>query len=133
MSSRFSLRMVRILRLAVVGILGVIVMAAVSCTVRLAVGAGFLQAAAFALLPYLFTTFFCMLLLRKWHSENNIFGCAAIAVGVSIAMLCGFSLPDPLLLLRQGLPVLLPICVLLTAAEAYRYLKESEELQCSFC
>ena len=135
MSSRFSLRTVKIIRLAIIGVAGLAVMLAVSCMLRAVTGMSLFVSFAGAGMPYLVTTFLCMLLIRRWHSPKNIYGCAVIAAGVCAAMsggieflarcsagLCGLALPGGLL-----------ISAVLTAAEVCRYIKESEELQWNLC
>ena len=57
MASRFSLRMLKILRLALVGLAGAVAMAAVSCVLKIVTGVDLLCSLALACIPYLATTF----------------------------------------------------------------------------
>ena len=131
MASRFSLRMLKILRLTLVGLSGAVTMAAVSCVLKITTGVNLLCSLALACIPYLATTFFSMLLIRKWHSRKNIYGCVAIALFVCLFTYCGVELAAGLS--RGVLWVSLLICVLLTGSEISKYLKESETLQWNLC
>ena len=79
MSSRFSLRTIKIIRLAIIGIAGLAIMLAASCALSAVTGMNLFVSFAAAGVPYLITTFLCMLLIRRWHSPKNIYGCVVIA------------------------------------------------------
>lgn len=130
MTSRFSLRMLRIMRLGIIGIAGFFVILSVSCTVRILTDAAFWTAVISSALPYLLTTFLCMALIRRWHSPNNIYGCAVIAGCVCMLML---GKAKTVLLCSALLYAALPVLILLTAIEISRYIKESEELTWNLC
>ena len=130
-TSRFSLRMIKILRLVIIGIAGVAVMLVLSFVLRIAIGADLLSSFALAGIPYLLTTFFCMLLIRKWHSAKNIYGCIAIAFVVCLTVFCGIRMLAlyPAEFCRWFLSLILLLSIILTVIEVCKYLKESEELQ----
>ena len=135
MSSRFSLRTIKIIRLAIIGIAGLAVMLAASCALRAITGMSLFVSFAAAGVPYLLTTFLCMLLIRRWHSPKNIYGCVVIAAGVCAAMFGGIEFLESCCagLCRAALPGVLLLSAALTAAEGCRYIKESEELQWNLC
>lgn len=135
MSSRFSLRTIKIIRLAIIGFAGLAVMLAASCALKAVTGMSLFISFAAAGVPYLVTTFLCMLLIRRWHSPKNIYGCAVIAAGVCAAMFGGIDVLERCWtgLCRAALPGVFLISAALTAAEACRYIKESEELQWNLC
>lgn len=129
-ASRFSSRLLRIMRLTIIGFAGLVVMLSVSCTITVLTGAALMPAIAFAALPYLLTSLLCMELIRRWHSPRNIYGCFVIAACVSAVT---FSYPmNPVpgsALLYAAVLVLL----LLITAEVRKYVNESEEYPCSLC
>ena len=135
MSSRFSLRTITIIRLAIIGIAGLAIMLAASCALRAVTGMGLFVSFAAAGVPYLVTTFLCMLLIRRWHSPKNIYGCVVIAAGVSAAMFGGIDILEHCCagLYRSVLSGVLLISVGLTAVEVCGYIRESEELQWNLC
>lgn len=130
MSSRFSLRMLRIMRLGIIGIASLFVIISVSCVIRMLTGAALLPSVVFAVVPYLLTTFLCMILIRHWHSRNNIYGCTVIAVCVSVLVLTKM---ETMFLCTSLLYAALPVLVVLTTVEFCGYIKESEELQWNLC
>lgn len=135
MSSRFSLRTIKIIRLAIIGFAGLAVMLAASCTLRVVTGMSLFVSFAATGVPYLVTTFLCMLLIRRWHSPKNIYGCVVIAIVVCAAMFGGIDVLACCCsgLCRAVLPGGFLISTVLTAVEVCRYIKESEELQWNLC
>ena len=135
MSSRFSLRTINIIRLAIIGFTGLAVMLAASCALKAVTGMSLFVSFAAAGVPYLVTTFLCMLLIRRWHSPKNIYGCVVIAAGVCAAMFGGIEFLESCSagLCRVALPGVLLVSAVLTAVEGCRYIKESEELQWNLC
>ena len=135
MSSRFSMRMLKAIRLAIIGIAGLVIMLTVSCTLKLITGTDMIISFALVGVPYLITTFLCMLLIRRWHSPKNIYGCIVIALVVCIAMSGSIELLESCSAVLRGsaLSVSLAVSIILTAAEFCRYINESEELQWNLC
>lgn len=134
-ASRFSLRLILTLRLALVGMAGLAVMLAGSLVLKAETGTDWVCSFSLAGIPYLLTTFLCMLLIRKWHSPKNIYGCIGIACAVCAVMSggTGFSAAHPSGLIRLLLPLLLAASAALTVREACRYCKESEDLSWNLC
>ena len=135
MSSRFSLRTINIIRLAIIGIAGLAIMLAASCALSAVMGMNLFVSFAAAGVPYLITTFLCMLLIRRWHSPKNIYGCVVIAAGVCAAMFGGIDILERCCagLYRSALSGVLLISAGLTAVEVCAYIRESEELQWNLC
>lgn len=135
MSSRFSLRTITIIRLAIIGIAGLAIMLAASCALSAVTGMNLFVSFAAAGVPYLITTFLCMLLIRRWHSPKNIYGCVVIAAGVCAAMFGGIDILERCCagLYRSALSGVLLISAGLTAVEVCAYIRESEELQWNLC
>ena len=135
MSSRFSLRTLNIIRLAIIGFTGLAVMLAASCALKAVTGMSLFVSFAAAGVPYLVTTFLCMLLIRRWHSPKNIFGCVVIAAVVCVAMFGGIDILVCCCagLCRAVLPGVLLVSAVLTTVEECRFIKESEELEWNLC
>ena len=129
MSSRFSLRTIMIIRLAIIGIAGLAIMLAASCALSAVTGMNLFVSFAAAGVPYLITTFLCMLLIRRWHSPKNIYGCVVIAAGVCAAMFGGIDILERCCagLYRSALSGVLLISAGLTAVEVCAYIRESED------
>ena len=131
MATRFSRRMIKVLRLAIIGLAAGVTMLTVSCVLKAITGADFFRSLSLACLPYLTTTFFSMVLIRKWHSRKNIYGCVAIAFVVCLATFCGAEILASLSI--EGLLFALTASVFFTGCEFGKYLKESEALQWNLC
>lgn len=134
-ASRFSLRMVEILRLTVIGIAGAVIVLAASWAIKLLTGSELPRSFALAGTPYLITTFLCMLIIRKWHSEKNIYGCIAAAAVVCLLVLGGMTMLEscPEEICRWIILILFEISFVLTVCEANKYVIESEEIQWNLC
>ncbi len=135
MSTRFSLRTIRTLQLIIIGTVSLAVMTAISWTLKKSAGTDFLLSIAMVGIPYLMTAFLCMLLVRRWHSSKNIYGCIAIAFAVSIAMFGGLEYVPAVSVgfFRSALFLSFVILFLITVAEAYKYIRGSEELLWNLC
>lgn len=135
MASRFSLRMLRVLQLAILGAAGLLVMTAAAVALRAAMGPAGGFPFALAAAPYLLTTALCMLVIRRWHSPKNIYGCALAALAVAVATMFGldFLRECPAGAGRMVLPAALIGSVLFAAAEVRQYLKESEDYSWNLC
>lgn len=130
MSTRFSLKSIVLARL---GILGITNMLFLILLIPLAVrnnGTTLFQTGVYMLCPYLITTFFGLLAVRKIHGKESIYLCAGIAVSVSFVSL----------ILHQILPVVYKNYYFVwwvgflflflggTLRESYKIIKQSEEL-----
>lgn len=135
MSTRLSLRMLKALRLVLLGAVGLLCILSAAAALK-----HFLTCSVpFALLvvgvPYMVTTSACMVLIRRWHAKENIYGCAVIAAGVSFLTMMAANLPmlDWLALRRMECVLLVAAAVFWVMKESYVYLTESEEYQWSLC
>ena len=135
LASRFSLRMLSILRLVIIGCAGLLVTISLSLVLTLTTGLTLPVSFAAASVPYLLTASLCMVLIRRWRSPYNIHGCAVIAALVCAVSLWGTELMQsfPAASCRSALFALLFLLLLLTGAEVKNYILESGEYQWNFC
>lgn len=135
MATRFSVRMIKSIRLVLVGIAGLLAVGVTSIVSFFFLNMQLRSAALFCAYPYMITTYACMIVIRKWHAKENIIGCVAIAAMVSVFTItkCIFCLCLMLQLSEMTGLLLLLFIVIITAREIYLYLKESEELQWNLC
>lgn len=126
--TRFSLRYIRIVRMFLVGIFSMLLLTVAGMVLQAASIGKSAEWMAFVTVPYLISTYGSMLVTRKWHSRDNIFGVLAVCLfsgmlpfAIRMASLSG---------LVTGQTTLLLIAVLLAAIfrEAGLYVKESEDL-----
>lgn len=127
-ASRFSSRLIRLMRLLYLGIGSLALIGVASFVIgRVADGGGAMVFAIVAL-PYLTNVWGCLMLIRRWHSKDNIYGCAAVTIFTCLipsamkGMLAGRLLPT-----AHALLVLLLI-FMLAVREGVLFVRESEEL-----
>lgn len=89
MSTRFSLRTVKLARLVVVGIVDVVVLGIAAAAIDIQGQIGPAQAVMLVMLPYLATAWGCLAITRKIHSRRDIYACWGWAA--CIAFICGVS------------------------------------------
>ncbi len=135
MTTRFSMRMIRSVRLTLAGTAGVISVAVVALTIIFTSGVPVPGAVLMSAFPYMITACACMFLIRRWHAGENIFGCLAIAAGVSVLSVteCAGYIVKALHFNELTCFILLLLTVFMMGRQAYLYVKESEELQWNLC
>ncbi len=135
MSARLSRRMLKALRLAAVGLAGFLSILIATVLLKLFSFYSVQAALLLAGVPYLLTTSSCMMLIRKWHEKENIYGCIAIAACVCAASLTAGTHPAFALLTssRISCSALFAATLLWAVWEFKIYLKESEEYQWNLC
>ena len=132
-ASRFSLRFIRIVRMFILGVFSMALLLTVGIILRITIVASFSEQMILVVFPYLISAYGAMLVTRKWHGKENVFGVLAV---------CAFAglLPyviRPIKLsgqLTDGF-FLLMIALLLVALirECMLYVKESEDLSWNLC
>lgn len=135
MSTRLSRRMLMALRLVMVGLAGFVSITTAAVLLKIFFSYSIHAALLLAGVPYLLTTSACMMLIRKWHAKENVFGCIAIAACVCSVSLAEETQPafDILVASRIWCTALLAAALLWTVWEFEIYLKESEKYQWSLC
>ena len=134
-TTRLSKRMLKSIRLTLSGTAGIVAVLIVALTLVLTSGVSVSNAVLNSVFPYMITSCACMNLIRRWHANENIFGCIAIA-----ACVCVFSLTDCLNYIYAAFHLgefaslaLMILLLIVLMREAYLYVKESEELQWNLC
>lgn len=131
--SRFSLRYIRTLRMFIMGIFSLMILIAVSIILKVSLATQSVDCLAFAVVPYLVSTYGAMLVTRKWHSRDNIFGVLAVCL---FSGLLPFIAKAARLSGQRSDPALILLVAVLLAAiirEGRLYIKESEDLAWNLC
>ena len=84
MVTRFSLRMQKSVRIFIGGVLGIIIHVLIIPFLSIKLGIAPCISVLALGCPYLFTSWGCMLITRKYHNSENIYGCTAIAMSAAI-------------------------------------------------
>lgn len=132
-ASRFSLRFIRIVRMFILNIFSIAVLLAAGAILHVTADASFTEQIILVVCPYFVSAFGAMLVTRKWHGKENVFGVLAICAS---AGLLPFVI-RPIILVRQlpdGLFLLMTVLLFLEfARECTLYVKESEDLSWNLC
>ena len=79
-ASRFSLRFIRIVRMFILGIFSLVLLFSVGIILRITATASVMDHMMLVVFPYLVSAYGAMLVTRKWHGKENIFGVLAVCV-----------------------------------------------------
>lgn len=79
-SSRFSLRMLRMTRMCLLGICSLVITLGTTGMFRAYVETGFLRSFCLVSIPYLLNVWGCLWLIRRWHAKENIYGCIGLTM-----------------------------------------------------
>ena len=132
-SSRFSLQLIRMARMLIWGTLSLIIILLGTIFFQNYFETNILITGCFVGFPYLFSVWGCLLITRKWHSKDNIYGC----VGVTV-LSCMMPLFIELLKLWEYVTkpaVSIAVIVILIAAvrESILYVRDGEDLSWNLC
>lgn len=83
-ATRFSLKAVTFARLFLLGICNLVLLIVLAPFMIGMCKLSPLAAGVYLLAPYLATSFLCLLMLRMWHSKENVIACGGISVGISL-------------------------------------------------
>lgn len=86
-STRFSLKAVTLARLCIMGVSNLFVLICITPFIVNMCQISPVNAVVYLLLPYTATSFFCLIILRLWHSNESIYACAAASIGISLLCL----------------------------------------------
>lgn len=127
-SSRFSFRFLRMIRMLILGAFSLIFILIASVALDNTISTNILETFCFIGCPYFLNVSGCIFITRKWHSKENIFGCAGLTL---FSCLLPF-IADKTDFLRKVdsryLLIALIALILLTVKESILYICESEEL-----
>lgn len=127
-ASRFSLRFLRLVQMLILGTVSLLLITVCAVMINDILEISIPQTLCYLGIPYLFNVWGCLLLTRKWHGDNNVYGCVAITVFSSVISF----VYNPIVLYQQliGMSayVLLGVILGVTVREMAKYIKESEDL-----
>lgn len=124
-SSRFSLKAVVFARLCILGLSNLFLLSVLAPFMIGLCQISAIDAVVYLLCPYTMTSFLCLLILRYWHSNENILACAGISIIVSLF----FFLSDHLKELTIGPIYYLSITLVLLALMLLEYKKYFTDLE----
>lgn len=120
-SSRFSLRMVRMIRMCLLGIFSFVMILGTTMMFYPYLESGFLQSFCLVSIPYMLDIWGCLWLIRNWHAKENTYGCMGITM---VTCLLPFFVQKLHIIndMSQGfIYTILVIIVLASCKEAWAY------------
>lgn len=132
-SSRFSLRFIRLVRMFIVGIITVGLFIALGIIFRVLFilsGTDYLIMFVF---PYLISDLGAMIVTRKWHRKDNVIGIFAVCIFCSIAPLAIREIKIAIQLPNMFIGVGIIALAALVIRECVLYVKESENISWNLC
>lgn len=128
-ASRFSKTFIKMVRLFISGTFSAIALIICSLIMNYSLGINVSFILMLVIVPFLLNTYGSMVIIRRWHSKNNIYGCVALSVGCSLLPLLnnikGLLASVPL----WGALIIGMILVAATVKELIGYVRyESEEI-----
>ena len=79
-ASRFSLRFIRMTRMLILGTISFLLILVCSCVLKKYIDIHPMITVCFVGFPYLFSVWGSLLITRKWHAKENIYGCVGVTV-----------------------------------------------------
>ncbi len=130
---RFSLRFVRLVRMCIIGVFTLVLFMGVGIIMRTRLAITFIDYIVCVITPYLVSDFGAMLVARRWHNKENIYGIFVVCIVSSL-------IPFVIKLFRQSgflsdvaIVVITAILLIAVVRESIKYVKESENLSWNLC
>ena len=132
-ASRFSLRFIKSIRIFLMGCATLIIVIATSVVLRGKTGFDFLTILGLIGTPYMLSAWGNLLITRRWHDKENIYGCLAVAFATCLlpALLekaIRFQVIQPFVVVS-----LFVVVSALTVRESILYIREREDLSWNLC
>lgn len=132
MSSRFSLRFVKMIRMFILGVFSSLILFVSMLIVQRYLQSSLMKTLFFISFPYFFQVCFSLWILRKWHMKENIYGCIGVT-GISTLLPEIFILvEDEIVIPPLVYMIFLLLILFVTGREVIKYVKESEKLIWNF-
>lgn len=124
--TRFSIRFVRMTRMLILGCFSFITIIASSVALGCRLEIGVTRTLVYIACPYLLNAFGCLLILRKWHAAENIFGCIGSSLATALIPLAAERMN---IIQTVSIKVLAVACICLlglAVKESILYIRERE-------
>lgn len=132
-SSRFSLRFVRLVRMFIIGLFTMGLFLAIGIILKSVSMVTEIEYVIFVIIPYLVSVFGAMLVARKWHGRENIFGLFGTCVFGSVLPFLIKEIRSAGVFPDLFLGVAAVILFVAVIREGYFYIKESENVSWNWC
>lgn len=132
-ASRFSLRFIRMTRMLISGTISCLLILVCTCILRKFLGISPMITVCYVGFPYLFNVWGSLLITRKWHAKENIYGCVGVTIlSCLMPYIAEFvKLWTYISSLTASLVILILLAV--TVRESILYIMEGRELSWNLC
>lgn len=132
-TSRFSLRYIRMVRIAILGIFSSITLLISSIIFKSIFSVSFTDIFLNIAIPYFLSIWGGLVITRKWHSNENILAIAGVSLLNSIFPIIVREVEKVFNISTYFVLILTVFVVIATVKECFIYVKESENLSWSLC
>lgn len=128
-SCRFSLRFLRFVRMFIIGIFTIGLLLSIGIIMKVLSAFTIIEYIACVLTPYLISDLGAMIVTRRWHGNENVYGIFAVCIASSLV-------PFIVKMLRLHDTAIVAIAAVIFIAvirECVKYVKESENISWNLC
>lgn len=127
-TSRFSLRMIIATRMMILGIFSLVIITLGTVVIKSVFDIGLLQVLSCICLPYLLNIMGCLIVIRRWHASENIYGCCGVTFAACLIPYF-IEKSEYLSSVSQGwMGAVMALVLIVTIIECILYFRESENL-----
>ena len=127
-TSRFSLRMIIATRMMILGIFSLVIIVLGTVVIKSVFDIGLLQVLNCICLPYLLNIMGCLIVIRRWHARENIYGCCGVTFATCIIPYL-VERSEYISSVSQGwIGAVMVLVLIVTIVECILYFRESESL-----
>lgn len=132
-ASRFSLQLIRMARMLIWGTLSLIIIWLATIIFQSYFEANLLITGCFVGFPYLLSVWGCLLITRKWHSKDNIYGCMGVTVLSCLLPLLAEFLKLWKYVTKPAVSIAVIVILIAAVRESILYIKDGEDLSWNLC
>ena len=132
-SCRFSLRFVRLVRMCIIGVFALVLFLCVGTIMKTLYAFTVIDYIAYVITPYLASDFGAMLVTRRWHSKENIYGIFAACITSSLIPFVVKHFRQSGFLSDVAIVVITVTLLIAIIRESIKYVKESENISWNLC
>ena len=130
---RFSLRFVRLVRMCIIGVFTLALFIGIGIILRTRFAITGIDYLACVITPYLVSDFGAMLVTRRWHSKDNIYGIFAACITSSLIPFVVKHFMQSGFLSDVAIVVITVTLLIAIIRESIKYVKESENISWNLC
>lgn len=132
-SCRFSLRYIRLVRMCIIGVFALGLLSTIGGIMKALCAVAIIDYIACVITPYLVSDFGAMLVTRRWHGKENIYGILAVCIASSLVPFAVKQFRQSGFLTDTAIVVIAAALLIAVIRESVMYVKESEIISWNLC